>query len=230
MELQNNSEQMKTVVETFIIEETEELIYDGEKLEQWKELTESLGLEGQKVLAKPKKSPIPFLHMKLNLENIFRCLCPQSDDIQAYNKTPIPLEILSLVALSKKEEYFDKIQIWYDDKSPDPACVGIMDSWRIGETSHTWRDLLPNRFRTKEDAESYVVLESLQHTGVVQSAGSTFYLLGKWADVKRSFSDLADMATTRYIKEQRASHETTIRSYEKYIADLVGEAEQRFSI
>ena len=35
MELSKNSEEMKTVVETFVIEETAPLIYDNDKLEKW---------------------------------------------------------------------------------------------------------------------------------------------------------------------------------------------------
>ena len=42
MQLQNNSSEMKTVVETFIIEETADLIYDNEQLDKWNELVDKL--------------------------------------------------------------------------------------------------------------------------------------------------------------------------------------------
>lgn len=115
---------MKTVVETYIIEETQELIYDNEKLDKWNSLVEELGLEGQTKVVKTEKSPIPFLWMNEVTVKVFEELCPRKVMVETYDKTPIPVEALSLVALSKKEEYFGKIEVWYNDKSPDPAIVG----------------------------------------------------------------------------------------------------------
>src|SRR5688572_22578206 len=124
MNLENNSSEMKTVVETFVIEETAELIYDNEKLDKWNELVGDLGLSGQTKIIKPTKSPIPFMHLKTSMKNVFEVLCPRKVAVEEYDVTPIPLEILELVALSKKEGYFTSIEIWYDEKSPDPVCVG----------------------------------------------------------------------------------------------------------
>lgn len=121
----NNSNEMKTVVETFVIEETVELIYDNDKLDQWNGLVQELGLTGQESIIQKEKSPIPFMHMNQSLKNVFETLLPRKVEVYHYDITPIPVEILSLVSLSKKEEYFDKIQIWYDDKSADPACIGL---------------------------------------------------------------------------------------------------------
>jgi len=44
--MKNNSKEMKTVVETFLMEETVELTYDQEKLDKWNGLVEELGLLG----------------------------------------------------------------------------------------------------------------------------------------------------------------------------------------
>ena len=49
--LKNNSEEMKTVVEPFVIEETQELIYDNEKLNQWNKLVSTSPVMGVLVLA-----------------------------------------------------------------------------------------------------------------------------------------------------------------------------------
>lgn len=122
----NNHPEMKTVVQSYIIEETAELIYDNEKLDQWNKQIEALGLEGQKALLQKDKSPIPFMSMNTAMINICECLCPRKVNVEAYNVTPIPVEILDLIALAKKEGYFEKIQIWYDEKSPDPFCIGSM--------------------------------------------------------------------------------------------------------
>ena len=77
----NNSASMKTVVETYIIEETQELIYDNEKLDQWNNLVAELGLTGQTKIQAKDKSPIPFLHMKSTLVNVFLQLCPRREGI-----------------------------------------------------------------------------------------------------------------------------------------------------
>jgi len=122
----NNSAEMKTVVETFIIEETAELIYDNDKLDKWNQMVEELGLSGQKTIVKQYKSPIPFMHMKPFIKSILEVLCPCKKSVENYDITPIPVEILDLITLSKRENYFDKMEIWYDDKSPDPCCVGLV--------------------------------------------------------------------------------------------------------
>lgn len=115
---------MKTQVELYIIEETQELIYDNEKLDQWNKMVSDLHLHGQTKVVKTDKSPIPFLWMNTTLKKVFEELCPRKTKIEEYDKTPIPVEALSMVALSKSEGYFDKIQVWYNDKNPDPAIIG----------------------------------------------------------------------------------------------------------
>ena len=112
----NNGAEMNTQVQTYLVEEVMELIYDGDRLAQWNNLVLELGLKGQSQIVKPDKSPIPFMHMKKGMENIFNTLCPRTVDVEAFNITPIPVEILDLIALSKKEGYFSQIKIQYDDK------------------------------------------------------------------------------------------------------------------
>lgn len=137
--LNNNSSEMKTVVETYIIEETAELIYDNEKLEAWNKHVNELGLEGQTKIVKKEKSPIPFLFMNQQLVKTFETLCPAKKKINDYDLTPIPVEILSLVSLSVKEKYFDFIEIWYDDKTPDPCCIGkIYPSQEYRDKGYSW--------------------------------------------------------------------------------------------
>lgn len=134
--LTNNSASMKTVVETYIIEETQELIYDNEKLDQWNKLVGELGLKGQAQVVKTDKSPVPFLWMNETLLAVFGELCPRKVKVNEYNKTPIPIEALSLVSLSVKEGYFNEIQVWYDDKTPDPAIIG----YRFTKGTSSWEN------------------------------------------------------------------------------------------
>jgi hypothetical protein len=197
MYTQNNSTQMRTVVETYVIEEVQELIYDNEKLQQWNDHVAELGLEGQKQLVKPEKSPIPFLFMNKRLVEVFETLCPTKEDIKKFGATPIPVEILGLVALAQREQYFKKIEVWYDNESPDPAVIGFVR----GEGKETYMDSYWNR-----------------------------YLIGRWADVKASFEELAVRAKARWIPQHIASLKDSISFYERQIASAEKDAVQRFGV
>lgn len=193
-----NNTSMKTVVETFIVEETKDLIYDNEKLDQWNKHVESLGLTGQTSIKVEKKSPIPFLHMKTHLVNVFTTLCPRKVDVKSYDKGAIPVEILDLVALSVKEEYFNKIEIWYDDETPDPVCVGIKHNSEYDPKYPTW------------------------------DRGLDKFLIGRWADVKASVEELTEKAKVLFMKKKKSDYETQIRHYQRNLEDLRNEADQNF--
>jgi hypothetical protein len=223
MNLNNNSKEMKTVVETFIIEETAELIYDNEKLDRWNELIEKLELKGQSSIVSKDKSPIPFLHLKTSMVNVFRTLCPRQVSVEKYDVTPIPVEILGTIALSKKEEYFNKIEIWYDDKSPDPACIGTTGYWY----QSTWyddrdRSLDGVKFKTEQEAEQSGAKR-------IQFTEDNRYLLGKWADVKHSFEELKQIATKRYILEEQNDLKKKIRDAQRELDDLQQKAFDKFN-
>lgn len=188
--LKNNSNDMGTVVETFIIEETAELIYDGEKLDEWNKLVDELGLVGQTKIVSKEKSPIPFLHLKKDLVNAFEVLCPVKVKVTDYSVTPIPVEILSLVALSVNEKYFFQIEVWYDDKAPDPICVGVWHSEENIQKGYTW------------------------------TTYAEHYLLGKWGDVRRSFGELITMARARFIEQEKVRLAAHIKQYNRELDDI----------
>lgn len=223
MNLNNNSKEMKTVVETFVIEETVELIYDNEKLDKWNELIEKLELKGQSRIVSKDKSPIPFMHLKTSMVNVFRTLCPRQVLVEKYDVTPIPVEILSMIALSKKEEYFNKIEIWYDDKSPDPACIGTTGYWY----QSTWYD---DRDRSLDGIKFKTEEEAIQRGATrVHFTEDNRYLLGKWADVKHSFEELKEIATKRYIQEEQNDLKKKIRDAQRELDDLQQKAFDKFN-
>jgi len=224
MKFKNNSEQMKTEVETFVIEETASLIYDNDELERWNSLVSELGLEGQKEIVKPDKSPIPFMHLKSNMVAVFDTLCPVRVAVENYSLTPIPTEILELVMLSKREGYFQKMEIWYDDKSPDPVCVGMNTTYYVYFKTDTGRGKKQDNL-TKADYEH---LKEDPDYDWGSSNSPVIYLIGKWADVKHSFEELIQMAKNRWEKTQRTSHEQTIKQYQGYLNDLEQESNKKF--
>lgn len=232
MNLQNNSNEMATIVETFIIEETANLIYDNEELEKWNNYIEELGLSGQTKIVSKDKSPIPFLHIKDSLKNVMECICPRKVSVEDYDISPIPNEILDLISLSKREKYFNKIQIWYDDKSPDPFCVGIKNDFHLYHYSNVPKQAKDGCYPTKEDA----LLEIRKYAPEFEStntfgwdANITFYLLGKWADVKHSFDELKEIATKRYVSEKGNEYRKTIKEAQRNLDDLEIEAFEKFN-
>lgn len=228
--LKNNSNEMKTIVETFLIEETADLIYDNEQLDKWNKHVEELGLEGQTQIIKKDKSPIPFMHLKKSYQNICEELCPRKVDVEKYDITPIPVEILDVIALSKKEDYFDKIQIWYDDKSPDPFAIGVVSSYVLHKKG-TYTEIEGVKFINKKEAQSYVDENQLNDTVDIydRSWEAKYYLLGKWADVKRSWKDLKEMATERYVAINGNNFKKQIIEAKRGLEDLEIKAFEQFN-
>lgn len=214
---------MKTVVETFVIEETAELIYDDDKLTQWNELVEELNLEGQTKIVSEDKSPIPFMHLKQSLVNVFETLCPRKVLVEEYNVTPIPVEILELVALSKRENHFKKIEIWYDDKSPDPACIASTGYW--AEISH-YSDSNKLLEGKQYDSKQEVINAGGKHPSFYTAEK---YLLGKWADVKHTFEELKKMATDRYVRQETNDLNKTIKTAQRKLDDIDTQAFDLFN-
>lgn len=211
---EKNNESMKTVVETFLVEETVELIYDNEKLDKWNELIGELKLKGQQGIVHKDKSPIPFMFMNNSLKNIFTELCPQKVSVEDYGKTPIPVEILDLISLSVKEKYFNNIQIWYNDTNPDPVCVGkIGYYYEMSYYSDSNEKLKNKHFDSKQEVidaggkhPSYSVEDS--------------YLIGRWADVKKSLPELKKDARDRYIENHNVNLKKELKNIQRKIDDI----------
>lgn len=232
MNLENNSNEMKTVVETFVIEETAELIYDNDKLDKWNELVKDLGLTGQTKIQSPEKSPIPFMHLKVTLKNVFEQLCPRKVKIENYDVTPIPVEILDLVGLSKRENYFQSIEIWYDDKSPDPACIGVTSEFYVYNQYVNIEGVAGKNYPNKQKAiEAILSVDPSFDTNktIGWEANLKHYLLGKWADVKHSFEELKQMAQKRYIQEKGNDLRKKIKEAERELIDLETKAFDLFN-
>lgn len=225
MDTSNNSVEMNTQVETFLIEETVSLIYDGEQLDKWSAHVKELGLKGQTKIVQGEKSPIPFMHMKQTVVRMFEVLCPRKVDVAEYDITPIPVEILDLIALARREKHFHRIEIWYDDKSLDPVCVGINSKWyERKDEGYNLGDLHTNR----EDAVNAMKSKGVKGNPVEQHGSAVHYLLGKWADVKASFAELRERARQRYITEQGAQIRKEIKDAERKLDDLEQTAIEQF--
>lgn len=112
--------------EVYLQPELEELVINPEKKEEWEKKIKELGLGGQEKLTKnsPKDAASPYTFMNEQMKLVFQTLCPTKAEVEKYDKSVIPIDVLSHVALCKQEGYFAKLEIWYDNKSPDPVLVG----------------------------------------------------------------------------------------------------------
>jgi hypothetical protein len=227
--MENNSKEMATIVETFVIEETQELIYDNNQLDSWNQIVNELGLIGQSKIKVQGKSPIPFMCINSTLFNTFKCLCPRAVLIENYDLTPIPLKILDLIKLSKREQYFNKIEIWYDEKTKDPFCIGATAEFTPISKGYKYHH--DNKCKSSKEALQFLHDNNLEP---YNSEGGywineKYYLLGKWADVKRSFEELKQMANKRYTDEKGIEYKKQIRDAQRGLEDLEIEAFEKFN-
>lgn len=213
---------MNTVIETFLVEETQELIHDGDKLSEWNSKVKELGLNGQEKIVSKDKSPIPFLPMKTSLTSTLEVLCPQKVRVEDYSISPIPLEILKLVSLSKTEQYFQEIEIWYDDVKPDPVCVGKTGYWsELQYYTGANTSLKDRKFSSQQECKD----AGASHPYFYETQK---YLIGKWGDVRRSFDELKVMAKARFIEEKSTELKTKIRDFQRQLEDVELEAARKF--
>lgn len=189
------------MVQSFLVEESKELIFDTDKLEEWKQKCEELGLSGQLELTSPEKSPLPFEFMDTVTKRVYETLCPSKVNFKEYKKTAIPLEVLSLIHLSVNEKYFHEIQIWYDDKSPDPLAVGVNKpngEWGLQEhyTIARWGDVL----------KPFTELKELAIARFTNSSMLT--LKGKIAELTNKLENV-QLNSQRYFDSQAEHYEVT---------------------
>ena len=159
------------MVETYVESELQDLITDAEKTEEWCKKIEELGLDGQKSLIEGKKSPIPFPVMNSSMQHVYESLCPSKQEVKEYNRTTIPSRVLEMIGLCVKENYFEKLAIWFNEVSADPILVGKHDKKeylvaRWGDELRSFPELLQMARANKIDKgrrELMAELSSLEH-------------------------------------------------------------------
>lgn len=214
-------------IETYVVEETANLIYDDEALKEWSKLSEELGLTAQQDVVRKDKSPVPFLPMNTRITNILTELLPTTVDIKNYRLTPIPLEVLKLVSLSIKERYFGEIKIMYDETSKDPACIGIAPGTLIDNASGSAQRQY-GTFFNKEEAQKFIEDNNLVGHKPYNYSGQK-YLIARWADVKQSWEELAERARKRFCSRRCAELEKDINEKKTELQNINNEAVLKFS-
>jgi len=174
--------------EIYLIDEVQELITEPEKLEEWKAQVEKLGLTGQATLldGKKEKSPIPFPLMNSKMDTVYKTLCPRTSSVKDYAGSAIPLRVLSVIALANQEQYFESIEVWSDDKAPDPIVVGIR-----AVAGSTWQKAHYLMGRWGDELRSFPELVNLAKQRMLVE--KTTEAKAKIADLKHKLDNISDL-------------------------------------
>jgi hypothetical protein len=186
------------MVETFKNQELENVIFDLNSQDEWKEIVAELGLGNQMSFMEKAKSPMPYPHINQSMDNVFKTLCPVEVELSKYTKTPIPLDVLKEIKFCTHENYFDSITIYYDDKSPDPIALGKSKRYQVyykdseGDSQSTAYE-----FTSEKQAREYAELLGGKVTNVFSEINK--YLIARWGDELRPMAELKKMATERLV-------------------------------
>jgi hypothetical protein len=136
------------MTEIFIEPELQEL-ENKDNAEQWYSLCVELGLNKQAALADNSnelKAP-PYMFIDPKTERIIKLICPVGVDYKEYNQSTIPTDVLEEILKCKTNGWYEAIQIFYDNKSPDPFVIGILKTGEWTKARHLiarWgNELLP---------------------------------------------------------------------------------------
>lgn len=190
------------MVQIYQNEELNDIVFEVEALDEWKALATELGMEKQLDFTSNSESPLPYPWMNNTMKIIFETLCPRKVDYKAYDKTPIPLEVLKQIGLSVRDKHFQEIQIWYDDKTPDPAVVGINRQYYCYDKKYSdmkGADGLTMIFTSKAAANEYAAVTGFEVSNVGEKEVK-YYLVARWADVVRPLNELKELAKERLLE------------------------------
>jgi hypothetical protein len=197
-----------STIKSFFNPELLNISFDQESLNDWTKLVIDMGLVKQLNLRDGKGSPIPYPYMNTTMQRVYSTLCPVSVELQEYNKTPIPLEILREISFTLREKQFTRIEIWYDDKTTDPIVVGCIGKW--GFLSDI-RDSNNEKviFPTKQEAVDF----GERHGGLIPYFyGTEKYLIAKWGEEDKPFEELRALAMERFVSDHKAKMQAEIKT------------------
>lgn len=191
-------------IQSFKNAELNNVILDLGDQDEWKNLAMTMGLDKQIQFVQQAKSPLPYPFMNQSMQNIFSTLCPTKINFMEYSKTPMPLEVLKELSFCVNEKYFTKIDIWYDDKTPDPFAIGTTTRYNASyyETEaefkkKSWSDkkYTGYDFLSKEQAMDYATTMGWYFNDSI--AQSDQYVITRWGDELRPIEELKAMALDR---------------------------------
>ena len=184
-------------------EELNDIMFDIGALQEWKDLAVSMGMTNQLSFVTRAETPIPYPNVNASMHIIFKTLCPVNEDFKVYSKTPIPLEVLKQISMSINDKHFNRIEIWYDNKKPDPIVMGIIEKMYVYDKEyHHLKDIDGNNvlFDSVGEAKNYCDLVRFPYYGT-SITGKEEYLIARWADELRSIEELKGIAKERLLEK-----------------------------
>jgi hypothetical protein len=136
------------------------------------------------------------------MERVYETLCPNKTQFKEYKNTTIPLEVLKQISFSIKEKHFSKILIWADDKEPDPLVIGYTSKW-YNNAKDKKGDYI--YFDTKKECENHPDNNERAYETQIKK-----YIVARWGDELRDFSELKSMALKRVIENVGGELERSI--------------------
>jgi hypothetical protein len=190
------------MVELMFNKELSDIAFDVEALDEWKATAKELGMEGQLKLSTGDNSPVPYPFMNEGMERVYETLCPNKTEFKAYKNTTIPLEVMKQIAFSVKEKHFDRIEIWADDKAPDPLVVGFNSKWYNNTVDENQRTVY---FDSKEECIAQPENEDRAYESETKK-----YIVARWGDELRDFNELKSLAFDRLVTQVGGELERSI--------------------
>jgi len=201
-------------VQIYQNEELNDIVFQVEALDEWKQIVSDLGMECQSKFVEKSESPIPYPYINNGMEVIFKTLCPSEVDFKKYDKTPIPLEVMRQIAFSVKERHFQEIKIWFDDKTPDPFAIGVAKDYFVYDSSWNHMKNADNKtmyFTSESEAKNYAETIGFKISGVTYT-NMKKYLIARWADELRPIEELREIAKQRLLETIGAELKNTIKN------------------
>lgn len=232
-------------VQSYKNAELENVIFNVEDQDEWKQIAADLGLSKQMEFVQGSKSPLPYPIINQSMKNIFETLCPRKVDFKSYDKTPIPLEVLKELSFCVKENYFSEIKIWSDDKAPDPIAVGTTTRYAVtyyltqeakDKGGYYERKSTEYEFTSKEQGKNWC--ETMGYVYNDYNTSTNEYLIARWADELRPMPELKALALdrlkdkymsewTKAIKELQSKVNTASETLNLYLMGEISEWDLR---
>lgn len=107
-------------VKVYREKENEELILSDESLKEYHALVEKMGLKNEV----KDKAPSIYIPINTAMDKLLKALCPNTENVEDYNKSTIPLEVLKVLDYARENEMYEGYEIWHAQNDPDPLLVG----------------------------------------------------------------------------------------------------------
>lgn len=126
----------------FLEPELVNIAFDDNNRDLWEKTIRELELEGQLGMIENAKGAraIPFMAANDFQYHILKELFNRECSPEQFNHCIIPLNVLDAIALCKRDQYFEKIEIRWCDGEPDPVVIGsIYENEEDKREKRTWR-------------------------------------------------------------------------------------------